>query len=181
MSVCEYNVKKQGSVLKSLVFLYACCQKSSGSVSGSLSGFLHGVFAVGEICHRCGHEDGAECADNHAADHCECECADGFTAEDEDAHEHEQSGERCHHRTSECGVDGPVNLVEHVVLGIELDVFAHTVKDNHGVVDLVADHGEDRGYECLVDLHGEGHQTPEEGVEADDGQCGEGHCGEGAE
>lgn len=65
---------------------------------------------------------------------------------------------------------------EEVLLGIEAEVFTHTVEDYDGVVDLVTDHGEDCGDEGLVYFHSEGEYAPEEGVEADDCEGCECYC-----
>ena len=118
---------------------------------------------------------------HNAEEHGEHERADGVAAEDEDAGQHQEGGERCHDGTAESLVERLVDRGEEVLLGIEAGVLAHTVEHHHRIVDLVTDHGEDSGDEALVDLHSEGEHTPEDGVDADDREGGESHGGQGAQ
>ena len=135
--------------------------------------FLVVTTAVGDVSHGRGHEDGCQSADDDTEAHCKYEAADAVTAEDEDADKYKQGGCGGHDCTSQGGVDRVVDGVEEVPLGIQPEVLTHTVEYYHGIVDLVANHGQDGGYEGLVYLHGEGEYAPEYGVEADDAKCGE--------
>lgn len=53
-----------------------------------LDGFV--AASVGEVGNRSSHEDGCQCADDDAEQHCEDERADGVATKDEDYQEHEQ-------------------------------------------------------------------------------------------
>ena len=48
-------------------------------------------FAVGEVSNGGSHEDSGKSAYDYAYAHCEGECANCFTAEEEDANEHDKS------------------------------------------------------------------------------------------
>ena len=62
----------------------------------SLCFFACGYFAarVGDVGYGASHIDGGACTYDNTGNHCEGEAADGVTAQDEDAEEHEEGRER---------------------------------------------------------------------------------------
>ena len=86
----------------------------------------------------------------------EDEAADGLAAEEEDRQQRHERRARSVDRTRQRRVDGVVHVILEIALGIEAQVLADTVEDDHRIVDGIADDRKDRGDERLVDLEVEG-------------------------
>ena len=81
--------------------------------------------------------------EHNTQNHSEGEAADGVTTEDEDTQQHNQGTNRGVDGTRQCGVQRVIEQLHLVALRIETEELAHTVEDNHLIVDGVTDSCQD--------------------------------------
>ena len=140
-------------------------------------GFLACLAQVQVVHDRSTYEYGRVCTHEDTYEQSHCESPDHLTSKDGDGEHHDEGGTGCVDGTGQGAVDGVIDILVELALGIQAAVLTDPVEDDHAVVDGVTDDGQHGGNEGLVYIQGKRQDTGEQGEEADchDGVVG---CGD---